>query len=233
MSTLMLPAASLSSAPRLPAGRTLFRVANYLICTALWSIGRAIFRVASNFLPALRDGRAPALSRGVVFVAGFDPAFAGRGFLALPERRFGLQPVDQKMASGEGGLAVCGGGGDEHDAVAGFEPAIAVDHQHRVERPAAMRLGLDLGKPFLGHAGIVLEGQRRNPLAPAHIPHQPDEAGNTADAVIAGGEPLELRAGIEIFALHSDHRLSLRCPAGTARPRRLRAAGARVRHNPD
>ena len=27
-----------------------------MMCTALWSIGRAICRVASNFLPALREG---------------------------------------------------------------------------------------------------------------------------------------------------------------------------------
>src|SRR3984893_13924595 len=205
-----LPAASLRSAQRLPAARTLFRVANYLICMALWSIGRAIFRIASNFLPALRERRGPAFLRSIVLGAGLDPALAGRGFLALPERRFGLQPVDQEMAGGECGLAVRRGGGDKYDAVAGLQPAVAVDHQHRIERPAPMRLGLDLGKSFLGHAGIVLEGQRRNPLAAAHIPHQPDEARNAADAVIAGGEPFELDADIEIFALHPDHRPSLR-----------------------
>src|SRR5215475_2438704 len=46
----------------LPAARTLSWVVNYLICMALWSIRRAIFRVALNFLPALRERR--ALSRG-------------------------------------------------------------------------------------------------------------------------------------------------------------------------
>src|SRR6266403_4546729 len=107
----ILPAASLRNAQRLPAARTLFRAFNYLICTALWSIGRAIFRVASNFLPALRERRVPAFLRSIVLGAGFDPAFAGRGFLALPERRFGLQPVDQEMAGGEGGLA-CHGADD-------------------------------------------------------------------------------------------------------------------------
>ena len=48
----------------------------------------------------LRPG-VPALPRRVVLGAGFDPAFAGRGLLALPERRFGLQPVDQEMAGGK------------------------------------------------------------------------------------------------------------------------------------
>ena len=56
MPTQILPAASLRSARCLPAARTLLRVANYLICIVLWSIGRAICRVASNFLPALREG---------------------------------------------------------------------------------------------------------------------------------------------------------------------------------
>src|SRR6266436_2069308 len=57
-STQILPAASLRSADRLPASRVVVTVANLLICIALWSIGRVIFRVASNFLPALREGRA-------------------------------------------------------------------------------------------------------------------------------------------------------------------------------
>src|ERR1700730_17409279 len=113
MPTQFHPAASLRSAQRLPAARTLFRVSNYLICRALWSIGRAIIRIASNFLPVLRERRVPAFPRSIVFGAGCDPAFAGRGFLALPERRFGLQPVDQEMAGGEGGPAGRRGGGRE------------------------------------------------------------------------------------------------------------------------
>ena len=84
----ILPAVSLRSAKRLPAARTLFRVPNYLVCIAFWSIGRAIFRAASNFVPALREGRVtrrrrdlhslgvPALPCRIVFGAGFDPAFA-------------------------------------------------------------------------------------------------------------------------------------------------------------
>src|SRR6266700_975938 len=58
MSTKILPAASLSNGKRLPAARPLSWTSNYLICTGLWSIGRALFRVASNFLPALREWRA-------------------------------------------------------------------------------------------------------------------------------------------------------------------------------
>src|ERR1700730_270722 len=64
MSTQMLPAASLRRANRLPAARTLSWWANYWVCMALWSIGRAIFHAASNFLPALREGRAEAGCQG-------------------------------------------------------------------------------------------------------------------------------------------------------------------------
>src|SRR5437016_13522731 len=64
MSTQISPAASLRRANRLPAARTLSWAANYPVCMALWSIGRAIFRAASNFLPALREGRAKADCQG-------------------------------------------------------------------------------------------------------------------------------------------------------------------------
>src|SRR5258708_4034516 len=106
----ILPAASLRRAQRLPAARALFLPANSLTFMALWPIGEAIFRGRVKFLPALRERRVvgrspglhslgvPALPRSVVRCAGFDPAFAGGGLLALPERRFGLQPVDQEMA---------------------------------------------------------------------------------------------------------------------------------------
>src|ERR1700730_19230202 len=84
----ILPAASLRNAQRLPAARALFLAANNLIYMALWSIGRAIFRGAANFLPALRERRVtgwrpdshssgvPAFLRSIVFGVGFDPAFA-------------------------------------------------------------------------------------------------------------------------------------------------------------
>src|SRR4029077_8584881 len=60
----ILPAASLRIERRLPAARLPFLASNYLIWRALWSIGRAIFRVAANFLPALREGRAEADRQG-------------------------------------------------------------------------------------------------------------------------------------------------------------------------
>src|SRR3984893_4587394 len=80
MPTQIVPAASLRSTTRLPAPGALVRASNHLIWVVLWSIGRAIFLVASNFLPGLREGRAaqaapagvPAPCREIVFGAGFD-----------------------------------------------------------------------------------------------------------------------------------------------------------------
>src|SRR6266478_4519945 len=94
----ILPAASLRSARRLPAPRTLFRVANYLICMALWSIGRAIFRVAANFLPALREGRGPSLSplaRG----EGLSGLFGRGDGRLLPAEARGVGAVDQRLGA--------------------------------------------------------------------------------------------------------------------------------------
>src|SRR6266478_8098712 len=96
MPTRILPAASLRSAQRLPAARTLFRAANYMICMALWSIGRAIFRVAANFLPALREERGPSLSplaRG----EGLGGLFGRGDGRLLPAEARGVGAVDQGL----------------------------------------------------------------------------------------------------------------------------------------
>ena len=58
---------------------------------------------------------------------GRRPSAARVGLLRLPERRLGLQPVDQEAAGVERGVAVRRGDGDQHDAVARLEPAVAVD----------------------------------------------------------------------------------------------------------
>src|SRR6266436_2195474 len=89
---------SLSSAKRLPAARALFLAANYLICLALWSIGRAIFRVAANFLPALREGRGAALSplaRG----EGLRGLFGRGDGRLLPAEARGVGAVDQGLGT--------------------------------------------------------------------------------------------------------------------------------------
>src|SRR5258708_3415438 len=92
MSTQILPAASLRRANRLPAARTLswrLTMANYSVCMALWSIGRAILRAASNFLPALREGQAepgcpgrPALTSAALPCRVPAP---GRGLETFPD----------------------------------------------------------------------------------------------------------------------------------------------------
>jgi hypothetical protein len=109
MPTQILPAASLRSAQRLPAARTLLRAANYLICTALWSIGRAICRVASNFLPALREGcRYQAASstlddapRTLVFRRGRWFARRGASFCRCDE-----SPLNRAPCGGSSALAM-------------------------------------------------------------------------------------------------------------------------------
>ena len=60
MPTQSLPAASLRTVIGFPDARLLLRVANYLICTVLWLIGRSVFNIESSFFPELRE----ALARG-------------------------------------------------------------------------------------------------------------------------------------------------------------------------
>src|SRR4029077_9278343 len=62
MPTQILPTASLRSAKRLPAARALLRVSNRLIWMGLWSIGRVIFGVGSNFSLLSGRGALPAAS---------------------------------------------------------------------------------------------------------------------------------------------------------------------------
>src|SRR3984893_1257158 len=98
MPTKILPAASLRSAKSLPAARTLFLAANYLICLALWSIGRATFRVAANFLPALREERGAFLSplaRG----EGLGGLFGRGDGRLLPAEARGVGAVDQGLGT--------------------------------------------------------------------------------------------------------------------------------------
>src|SRR5690606_24254391 len=67
----------------------------------------------------------PALGGGVVGLAGIDPARALGRFLALPERRAGLEEVHDELAGGEGLAAMRAGHCHEHDLLARFETAEA------------------------------------------------------------------------------------------------------------
>src|SRR5246127_4255912 len=73
----------------------------------------------------------PALLCGVVLSARFHPAFAARGFFALPKWCVALEPIDQEMAGGQRRLTMRRSGRDEYDAIAGFEPAVTVNDQYR------------------------------------------------------------------------------------------------------
>ena len=85
----------------------------------LWNIlrsGRALKRPGAPHPPALlrRVGvfGLPALRGLVVASARLDPTGAALRLFLLPERRLGLEPVDQELAGLEGRLAVGAGGGD-------------------------------------------------------------------------------------------------------------------------
>src|SRR3954470_24833621 len=90
--------------------------------------------------------RTPTSRCRIVLGTRLDPAFAIRGFLALPERGVGFQPVDQEMAGGERRLAMWRCRRDQHDAVTWFEPTIAMDDQRGGKRPALVCLSFDLGQ---------------------------------------------------------------------------------------
>src|ERR1700730_8660520 len=84
-----LPAVSLRSVNRLPASGTLMRASNYLICWALWSIRRALFRGESSSLPALREAADGAAV--VPFLAGRARGCVLKGTSDRLEGRLGLE----------------------------------------------------------------------------------------------------------------------------------------------
>src|SRR5258708_6761665 len=106
---------------------------------------------AGTALPAIL---LPARRGGIVAFVGTDPFLAGRRLLELPERSLGLEPVYQEFAGLEGCFAMRRADGHQHDAVTGLEPAIAMDDQSGLQRPATASLGLDVLQRLLGHAGI-------------------------------------------------------------------------------
>ena len=135
-----------------------------------------------------------------------DPFFALGRLLELPERSLGLEPIDQEFARLERRLAVRRADRHQHDPLARLHPPVAMHDQRRLERPAALGLGLDLLQRLLGHAWIVLERQRIDlvamiALAHMHLSHQPDEHRQSADPLVSGAQPVELGADIEICLL--------------------------------
>src|SRR5712672_4215321 len=82
----------------------------------------------------------PAAGRGVVRLFGADPGLALLSLFLLPERRPRLEIIHQEFGGRKGRLAVGRGGHHQHDIVARYEPAIAVDDGDAEQRPALLRL---------------------------------------------------------------------------------------------
>ena len=108
---------------------------------------------------------------------------------------------------------------DQDDGLARQHPAIAMDDQARLQRPARVRFRLDLGELLLGHPGIVLE-RHGGDGGVGMIAHQPDEAGERADIGAPGGERREFGTDVEGFALDPDHRACARRAPSAAGHRR-------------
>ena len=82
--------------------------------------------------------------------------------LLLPDRHQFLEPVDRVAAGLERLGAVRAAHGHGHADLADVQLAQAMDQDDVADRPAAARVGLDLGQLLLGHAGVglVVEGDR-------------------------------------------------------------------------
>src|ERR1700730_4052800 len=91
----VLPAASLRTANRLPAGRVMRLVSNSLICLILSSIGLAIFGREAKFLPALREAGPRSLQPRTLTMdvvgRGQDPGSGCRRWARAPRRGGGCR----------------------------------------------------------------------------------------------------------------------------------------------
>src|SRR4051794_26217716 len=104
----------------------------------------------ANFLAPQGLFLLPPCSSLVVVGMRADPFLARRRLLELPERRLGLEPIDQEFAGLEGRLAVWRAHRHQYYAIACLHPAVAMDDQGGLQRPALLRLGLDRFQRLLG-----------------------------------------------------------------------------------
>ena len=95
-------------------------------------------------------------------------------------------------------------GDHQHDIVARHEPAVAVDDGDAEQRPALLRLRDVAGDLLLGHAGIVLERERRDALAGLVVAADAGEGDHRADVGAPARELRRLGGGVEILALQAD-----------------------------
>jgi len=114
----------------------------------------------------------PARLRLIVGGAGIDPAFALRGILLFPERRPGLEVVDNELTGTKRLAPMAAGGQDEHDGVRGLQFPYPVHHSHRRQVPTPAGLIHDGLQGLLGHTGIVFQVHAGHRIALVDIPHQ-------------------------------------------------------------
>ena len=90
---------------------------------------------------------------------GAQPVLAG---LDLPDRRLGLDPVDQRAGGVERLAAVGRGGGDDHARLAQRHRARAVLERDRAAPVGRRDLLADRPQPLLGHLGVGLVVELRD-----------------------------------------------------------------------
>src|SRR5882724_2751032 len=113
MPTRILPAASLSlpqARQTAPCCPNPIWAAKHLICIALWSIAWTIFRIAANFLPALREG------------AVYQAASSRVRVTAGPSILRGVVSSSARQADDETGSS--GGNAGDRRGVDGVRPAV-------------------------------------------------------------------------------------------------------------
>src|SRR5689334_12147636 len=100
---------------------------------------------------------APAGGRFIVARTRIDPASALRRLFLLPERRFGLQVIDDEAACVERLSAMGARYRDENDLIRRRERADTMDDERIVDVEAPLRLGDDRVERLLGHPGVMFE----------------------------------------------------------------------------
>src|SRR6218665_723732 len=108
---------------------------------------------------------APARQRRVVADPGVHPAHALGSVFLFPERRLGLEVVDQKLAGLKALPPVGTGHGHQHDLLERLQPPDAVDDARANDVEAPHRLIDHRLDGFFGHAGIMLQLDRQHGIA--------------------------------------------------------------------
>src|SRR5437660_9540828 len=152
------------------------------------------------------SGFGPARGGCIVRVACLDPARAFFAFLALPERRVGLEIIHQEFRRFEGCLAMRRRRHHQHAVLAWRDAAEPVNDGEPLQQPARQRLvgvAPDLG---LRHAGIMLERQRGDRFAVLAAAADAAERDDGADIGAAFGERRDFLRDVEIRLLDANGR---------------------------